>query len=53
MDKKTDEDHRLNKCIFSKICKNYNVKSYTCNIEPGDYCGKFRELKIGQNGIAV
>jgi hypothetical protein len=33
-------------CKFKHICKLYNTGAHTCEIEPDDYCGKYRYLKI-------
>ena len=33
------------KCEYAKKCKLYSETSVTCNYEPGEYCGAFREHK--------
>ena len=33
------------KCEYAERCKLYSETAVTCNYEPGEYCGAFREHK--------
>jgi hypothetical protein len=31
-------------CKYAEICSHYRLKSYTCNKNPGPYCGQYKRL---------
>jgi len=39
----------MSKCKYRSKCEHYRTVSHTCNSEPSEYCGKFREFAT--NGV--
>lgn len=37
----------MSKCKYRRKCDHYRTVSYTCNSDPGEYGGKFREFATG------
>jgi len=37
------EGLNMSKCKFKPTSKSYDKNSYTCNIDPGTYCGQYRQ----------